>query len=384
MCNEIKVEKKDILKYIYFIAEMSQNSGEKGMYGTLAGKSDLMGGIFDRWINIIPESVIFNKYLLPKVANENKVEIITDFYKYTPKQDTTGIAPDVLGLRINGEIVPFIVFNEKWTSIEGMPQIEVKTFKKPQQMVSLRDQGYAGKYLVMVESNYRVDYLLPFFDTEYFSEEIYDKMRMDDGYFVLSNSNNLISHLNIVDSSRNDLGTIKLLTITEAKEFQKISTYCEEGVSPIRIYSIDKANLKKNKIDELLSNYCSQQESGLYRFNSNWYDGEENRITYLYSKTRSGTLKKKFVRLLNFHCNDISSIHILKKNKNDIYIKSDNDCYINLSNIEKNTIYKITFMELNRASSDNGEHFLQKDLVSFVPNHEKELLETLKIIINKE
>ena len=46
MNEEIKVEKNDILKFIYFIAEMSQNSGEKGMYGTLAGKSDLMGGIF--------------------------------------------------------------------------------------------------------------------------------------------------------------------------------------------------------------------------------------------------------------------------------------------------------------------------------------------------
>lgn len=52
------------------------------MYGTLAGKSDFMGGIFDRWINIIPESAIFNKYLLPKISNGKKVEIITDFYKY--------------------------------------------------------------------------------------------------------------------------------------------------------------------------------------------------------------------------------------------------------------------------------------------------------------
>lgn len=339
MTKEIQVEKQDILKYIYFIAEMAQNSGEKGMYGSLAGKSDLMGGIFDRWINIIPESAIFNKYLLPQVSEKNEVEIITDFYKYSPKQDTTGIAPDVLGLRVNKKIIPFIVYNEKWTPIEGMPQIEVKTFKKPQQMVSLRDQGYAGKYLVMVESNYRVDYLVPFFDSEYFSLDVYNKMIMDDKTFIVSNSKGLINHLKEVDVSRSNLGTLRLLTVTETKEFENVATYCEAGVSPIRIFSIEPANPRKTECDLLLSDYCELNSNGLYRFKSNWYDGLENGIPFFSKKSKTGNESKEFCRILDFHCSNISAIKILKKNKNDFYIFANENCQINSTNIMKNRSY---------------------------------------------
>src|SRR3989304_899939 len=60
------------------------------------GKSDYIGGVFDRWINIIPESVIFNKYFLPKIADN--LEVISDYYEYDPKK--SGIAPDVLGVKI--------------------------------------------------------------------------------------------------------------------------------------------------------------------------------------------------------------------------------------------------------------------------------------------
>lgn len=383
MKKEITVEKSDILKLIYFIAEMTQNSGEKGMYGSLAGKSDLMGGIFDRWINLIPESVIFNKCILPPISDNKAVEIITDFYKYTPKQETTGIAPDVLGLRINEHIIPFIVFNEKWTPIAGMPQIEVKTFKKPQQMVSLRDQGYAGKYLVMVESNYRVDYLLPFFDSSFFSKAIYDKMTMDDNVFIVSNSKGLINHLKAVDCSRKDLGTLRLLIITETKQFEQVSTYCEGGVSPIRITSIEEHSLKKYDCELPFSDFCKMQSSGLYRFSTSWYDGEENGITYFETKSKSGTLKKSLARVLDFACDDISSIMLLNKNKSNFYIKAINNCKFNNKDLKKNSIYKITLTALNRAGTDNGEYFLQKELINFVPNKEDELLDILSSIINK-
>ena len=383
MNDEIHIEKVDILKLIYFIAEMTQNAGEKGMYGSLAGKSDLMGGIFDRWINLIPESAIFNKYILPKICNNKKVEVITDFYKYNPKQETTGIAPDVLGLRINNKIVPFTIFNEKWKPVDGMPQIEVKTFKKPQQMVSLRDQGYAGKYLVMVESNYRVDYLLPFFDNSYFSKDIYDKMIMDDKTFIVSNSKGLINHLKVVDYSKEDLGTLRLLTITETKKFENVATYCEDGVSPIRISSIEACSNIKIKHSFSIENCCAKQESGLYRFTKEWYDGEENGITYIESQNKSGVIKKIPVRILDFYCDKISSIQVLKKNKNNFYIKAIDDCTLNNKKLTKDSLYKLNLTMLNRASSNNGEYFLQKDLIGSVPNKEKELLSILNSIINK-
>lgn len=58
----------DIKKHIYFISAKSQDQGNHAMHGDLTSKSDFMGGIFDRWINTIPESIVFNKILLPKIS----------------------------------------------------------------------------------------------------------------------------------------------------------------------------------------------------------------------------------------------------------------------------------------------------------------------------
>ena len=48
----IKIHKEDLLKSIYFIIAKIQNQNSVAMPGALSSKGDLMGGIFDRWINI--------------------------------------------------------------------------------------------------------------------------------------------------------------------------------------------------------------------------------------------------------------------------------------------------------------------------------------------
>lgn len=360
----IMVEKSDVLKSIYFIAEMVQNVGDKGMYGGLSGKSDLMGGIFDRWINQIPESVIFNKLILAKINEGKNIEIITDFYKYSPKQETTGIAPDVIGLRVDDKIVPFIVYDKKWTPVKGMPQIEVKTFKKPQKMVSLRDQGYDGQYLVMVESDFRVDYLLPFFEKAYFSDEVYEKMTMNDSIFIINNDGQ-IEHLKKVINEREDLGTLRLLSVTITEIFKDYSNYCEAGVSPVRINGISepKYRVRGDDINEPITDYCFLVKSdSIFRFNDKW----------------SNDSKKKY---LDFQCSDINAILIIRKNKGCMYISLKNDCALNHQELKANHIYKIEFMDLNREGSKDGEYFLQKDLVVDVPSKLVELEEELSLII---
>ena len=96
--NEVKISINDAKKAVYFIANLTQMQGDRPMQGALTSKADYMGGIFDRWINIIPESVLFNKIILPQVFKGEKVEVITDYYDYNPK--TAGIAPDVIGIEV--------------------------------------------------------------------------------------------------------------------------------------------------------------------------------------------------------------------------------------------------------------------------------------------
>ena len=93
--EEIEINVKDIKKSIYFITCLAQLQKDGTMYGSLNSKGDLMGGIFDRWINTIPESIIFNKIILPKASKGKNVQVITDYYIYDPAKDKAGIAPDV-------------------------------------------------------------------------------------------------------------------------------------------------------------------------------------------------------------------------------------------------------------------------------------------------
>jgi hypothetical protein len=60
-------------------------------------------------------------------------------------------------------------------------------------MVSLRNQGYDNKYLVMVETNLDSDYLLPFFEKTVLSDDVYNKLKMDDDIFIKKNDNNDLS-----------------------------------------------------------------------------------------------------------------------------------------------------------------------------------------------
>ena len=374
------VNKLDARKCLYFIAEMSQNISDKGMYGTLAGKTDLMGGILDRWINTLCESVVFDKIILLDIWDPSKPlpRVITDYYKYSPTQETTGIAPDVIGLQVDKKVIPLAVFNEKWVPVGDRPQIEVKSFKKNQQMVSLRDQGYREKYLVMVETNFRVDYLLPLFEKDLLKYGVYEEMTMNDDIFLVSDSNHYISHLKEVDFKNDNLGSISLLSITTGKDFERISTYCEAGVSPIRITSIEEKDACKGaNTNILMSQICSKNEFGLYSFDQNFYDGvDEEGIPYLLKGN-----KQRPCRYLDFYISDPNSVTIIKKNKSNIYIKTTNDVTINEYKLSANKIYLISFVDLPRDGSDSGEYFLQKSLMDFIPEHEEELKEKLKSLI---
>lgn len=236
--HEILITKQDVAPYIYFVCSMAQRGR---MYGGLSGKSDYIGGVFDRWINIIPESVIFNKYFLPKIANN--LEVISDYYEYDPKK--SGIAPDVLGVKIGKKAIPFVEYVNKWRALKNAPQIEVKSFKKAQYMVSLRNQSYDKKYLVMAETNLDSDYLLPFFEQTVIGEDIYNKLKMDDDVFIKESLNKDLSSVTKIKRDNTNLGSLKLITVCLADDFMRYSNLCGEGGSPFYIKEINETRTPK-------------------------------------------------------------------------------------------------------------------------------------------
>ena len=381
--NRITVLKQDVTKAVYFICSLIQSQNGHAMHGSLSSKGDFMGGIFDRWINVIPESLIFNKIILPQITEKN-VEIISDFYKYDPA--VAGIAPDVIGLRVNGKVIPLVVFDEEWIAIENRPQIEIKTFKTNQKMVSLRNQGYDDKYLIMIESNFRIDYMLPFFDGDFFKKEVYDEMKMDDKYFIKSNKLGSLTMMNPVDNSSDIIGELNLLSITLSNEFMKNSTFCEGRVSVQRVSDFKQCDgrLSKGLQNVFLKDFCDQTPCGLYRFNDKWYDGiDDDGIPYRIIKSKSGSSRIQKLRTLDFACGDINTIKIIKRNKDNIYIMSTSDNYFNEIFMLKNNLYKVSYSVLERENNDGEEYFMQKELLKYIPDLAEKLKEELSLLINE-
>lgn len=384
--KSVSINKEDVVKNIYFITALVQKQNSSSMQGALSSKGDQMGGIFDRWINTVPESIVFNKIILPEIDNTQSVEIIPDFYIYDPR--IAGIASDIIGIRIKEKAIPFVIFNEKWKAVDNMPQIEIKTFKKNQKMISLRNQEYDTKYLIMTESEFIIDYLLPFFDQNVFSEAVYRDLIMDDSTFIVSNTNNNLHGIDTINLSNQTLGTVTLLKITTASSFITGSTFCEGTVS---VQYINDITIKSRAPagctgDTNLSYYCNQAQNGLYRFNEHWYEGINSEGIPYYTKNSKQVSNTFLFKTLDLYIDNINEINVIKKSHSSIYIKTTNKAQINEYSLLPNSIYRIDFSTLDRSSNNGEEYFLQKSLISHILSFEDELKRKLKSIIdaNKE
>lgn len=71
--KSIQVSKSYILPLMYFIISKFQDENVH-MQG-ISSKSDLIGGYIDRWINKLPENLIFNKFLL----KDKSYSVINDY-----------------------------------------------------------------------------------------------------------------------------------------------------------------------------------------------------------------------------------------------------------------------------------------------------------------
>ena len=351
--HEITISKQDAVSYIYFVCSMAQRGR---MYGGISGKSDYIGGVFDRWINIIPESVIFNKYFLPKIGGN--LEVISDYYEYDPKK--SGIAPDVLGIKTETTAIPFVEYVDKWQALDNAPQIEVKSFKKGQYMVSLRNQGYDKQYLVMIETNLDSDYLLPFFETTVISEDIYNKLKMDDSIFIKKNTDNGLSSVAKIKRDNTNLGSLRLITVCLARDFMKYANFCGGGEGPFYIKEI-----KETRTPKVLSQTTPF---------SNWLNKKDN----LYSWRENKLDNNKKHKLLDVYIENEGKVQVLKNTKSSIKIYTTGKAKINDTELEANKTYIIKFQLLDRSSAKNGEYFIHKSIVDKIPSKENIMLNNIK------
>lgn len=370
--NEISFNKEDILERIYFITKLVQNQKGTTMQGALTSKSDSMGGIFDRFINTISDSLVFEKIIIPKLNTDKEVHVVSDYYYYKPSKNIAGIAPDIFGIIVDGKQIPFTRFNNKWEAVKGMPQIEVKTFKAKDQMISLRNQDYDDEYLVLIDLNLRIDYLVPFLDATILNNALIQKMEMDDSVFIIEDKDSKITRVTPIDYSSNTIGTLKLISITNATDFMKQTTLCKGNISVRRMKEINvrKTKVVKGLLHDKLNTYAnpSPRIKKLYEFNEKWK-----------KKTNVG----KNTALLDFSADKLDKIEICQYNVSSIVITAlEEGCSFNGTALELGKQYTVSFETLDRSGNGGSEYFIQKQCAVYLNGLEDKLIQDLENVIS--
>lgn len=370
--KEVKFNKDDIIERVYFITKLVQNQKGTTMQGALTSKSDSIGGIFDRFINTLSDSLVFDKIILPQIQTDKEVSVISDYYYYKPTKAIAGIAPDIFGINVDGKQIPFTKFNNKWEQVDGMPQIEIKTFKAKDQMISLRNQDYDDEYLVLVDLDLRIDYLVPFLNSNILNEKLVEKMKMDDSVFIIEDRDSKITKVTPIDYSSDNIGTLKLISVTNATDFMRQATLCEGNISVRRMKEIRvrKINVKSGLLHDKLSLYANKSPriNKLYEFNELW---------------KEKTNVENNVSILDFSADKIDKIEICKYNSNGIVITAlEEGCSFNGTMLERGKQYTVSFENLNRSGNSGSEYFMQKQCAVYLNGIEKQLIKELENIIN--
>jgi hypothetical protein len=219
---ECKFEIEDLKRILYWT--VCKFKIDKFHHTTLAGKRDLIGGFFDRWVNRAAEFVVFKNLLRGK-----RYDVVIDFFFYG--QETEKNAPDVIGLQDKSGklLVKFAEYVDgNWAHFSGTPWIEVKTCRKDQRLIAIKESQMDDEHFyVFVESDVRDDYLTAVLDKSVFSDNILDSFKMRDEFVKSDKNKSLIQPNKIIPS--NDLGSFKLIGIFKGSEVKKHCKLCKGG-----------------------------------------------------------------------------------------------------------------------------------------------------------
>jgi hypothetical protein len=318
----IPVTKRDILPLIYFIVSMFQQENNHRQ-GT-SSKSDMLGGYIDRWINKIPENLLFNNLLL----KDKNYKVINDYFIYGAKSDKN--APDILGLKANGNILKFAeFFDNTWVPVEGMPYIEVKSFRQNQKLVSVREtQLKDDNYYVFVESDFKPDYLISMFDDSFFDKGILDSIRMSE-QFIKSNNSGIITQTQPVSPFEcGEIGSIGIITVIKGDDFRKRTTRCVEKEN---VYYVKEITIR----ERVTGSNADKRFDEMFEYNS-------TKGAYELSWNNK--------QLIPVVCDNPENIRIKKINKKSLIIETAGPCSIYDEQLEANRYYSIEIAEFERSS----------------------------------
>jgi len=380
-----------VIKYIKDGYHTQQNSS----------RNDLMGGFLDRWINRIPESLIFNKLLIKENFN-----VVNDDFFYT--NEVAKNAPDVIGLvkkNKSGEktFYPFYKFNiNNWSKFDNdAPFIEMKTTRNSQMLATIairQNEDIEDNYYVLVESNINDNYLLYLLDKSILNINNFNKYYSFDSsmdfisgdYNLIGNPNEVIntellklSKMNIIssiDSPVENIGDYLLCGVFKGNTIKKYASKVgndEEGkpISPRYLKKIEPLFDDKHEIS--------------HSFDYDYYVDSHQTIPFLIEIENNSNA---FIELIEDDHVVISVdgvVNIFDLNCNKLYNLKSGFYLFNFNNFISN-LYKYYYLNSIDDKLDNHSFNISKfdrikldsGLFSFYGNDFKNLKFDLENILN--
>lgn len=222
-----------------------------------SSRGDLIGGFIDRWINRIPETLIFNALFEREWGDKNdeKITVVNDTFLYTNSESKT--APDILGLKKDSKYYPFVKFNDGYWDSQGVdfPFVEMKTFRDTQHLITIpKNQFDLNHFYAIVESKINQNYLLSLFSTDFFEKDFNTNENLIEE-FKISDRGNQLKNIQKIKKV-NDLGFYELLGIYKGSilDYYSIVAGSKDGkpdkpryLSNIEVYAYDDKESIKSK-----------------------------------------------------------------------------------------------------------------------------------------
>jgi len=213
---EFDVTEDMILKGAYWI--LMKFNADKFHRAMGSAKRDKFGGYLERWMNKIFEKPFFDNFFS---QYDKKYKIIYDDLIYQDIKLKT--APDVLGLNFDNKLIQFGKYTNEWTQFENMPSIEIKSFRKDQNVVTTKASQTAD-YYVFLQHDLDDDYLKTLFSNKFYDEKNYNEIL--DNWKTLSplfeENSNIFKEIQKPENSLIN-SKVELLSIMTGDDWKKYS-----------------------------------------------------------------------------------------------------------------------------------------------------------------
>jgi len=224
---ECEFTDEDLKKILYWTISKFRSDKFHHQLGSVKG--DYIGGFCDRWVNKAEEFITFRELLKNKEYNAT-----IDYFLYGDDKEKN--APDVLGLEDSdgAPIVIFAVYGDgNWVLQPDMPGIEVKNVKRDQFMIAIKEsQMHDNYYYVLVESNYREDYLTLVLDSTVFDNKYLQDFAMNNK-FIASDVKGSIALPSNIDGGAS-LDAFRLMGIFTGNEVKRYCKLCDGKTSEVK------------------------------------------------------------------------------------------------------------------------------------------------------